>query len=174
MQLFLKSFAGLQPPDNAEQTKVKEVFAENQSRYGYRRVHAVIKSKGMIVSEKVVRRIMEEEQLVVPCKKKRKYSSYKGEISPAVENVVARDFHADVPNTKWLTDLTEFHIPAGKVYLSPIIDCFDGLVVSWTIGASPDAELVNTMLDDAIRNLTEGEHPIVHSDRGCHVRQEVA
>ncbi|MDD3910193.1 MAG: IS3 family transposase [Proteiniphilum sp.] len=97
MQLFLKSFAGLQPPDNAEQTKVKEVFAENQSRYGYRRVHAVIKSKGMIVSEKVVRRIMEEEQLVVPCKKKRKYSSYKGEISPAVENVVARDFHADVP-----------------------------------------------------------------------------
>lgn len=151
-------------------TGMKEVFAENQSRYGYRRVHAVIKSKGTIVSEKVVRRIMEEEQLVVPCKKKRKYSSYKGEISPAVENLVARDFHANAPNTKWLTDLTEFHIPAGKVYLSPIIDCFDGMAVSWTIGTSPDAELVNTMLDDAIYNLTDGEHPVVHSDRGCHYR----
>ena len=168
---FYQKKAQIRPDKYAAlRTTVKEVFAENQSRYGYRRVHAVIKSKGTIVSEKVVRRIMEEEQLVVPCKKKRKYSSYKGEISPAVENVVARDFHADVPNTKWLTDLTEFHIPAGKVYLSPIIDCFDGLVVSWTIGASPDAELVNTMLDDAIRNLTEGEHPIVHSDRGCHYR----
>lgn len=133
-------------------------------------MHAVIKSKGTIVSEKVIRMIMEEEQLVVLCKKKRKYSSYKGEISPAVENVVARDFHADTPNTKWLTDLTEFHIPAGKVYLSPIIDCFDGMAVSWTIGTSPDAELVNTMLDDAICNLTDGEHPIVHSDRGCHYR----
>lgn len=150
--------------------EVKEVFAENQSRYGYRRVHAEIKSRGTIVSEKVIRKIMEEEQLVVPCKKKRKYSSYKGEISLAVKNVVARDFHADAPNTKWLTDLTEFHIPAGKVYLSPIIDCFDGMVVNWTIGTSPDAKLVNTMLDDAICNLADGEYPIVHSDRGCHYR----
>ncbi|NCU26715.1 IS3 family transposase [Candidatus Nomurabacteria bacterium] len=155
---------------SALRTEVIEVFADNRSRYGYRRLHAVIKSKGKIISEKVVRRIMGEEKLVVPCKKKRKYSSYKGEISPAVENVVARDFHAGAPNTKWLTDLTEFHIPAGKVYLSPIIDCFDGMVVSWTIGTSPDAELVNTMLDEAICNLTYGEHPIVHSDRGCHYR----
>ena len=45
-------------------------------------------------------------------------------MSPAVKNVIARDFHAASPNTKWLTDLTEFHIPAGKVYLSPIIDVF--------------------------------------------------
>ena len=154
----------------ALRAEIKEVFAENQSRYGYRRVHAAIKSKGAIVSEKVVRRIMEEEELIVPCKKKRRYSSYKGEISPAVENVILRDFHAKAPNMKWLTDLTEFHIPAGKVYLSPVIDCFDGLAVSWTIGTSPDAELVNTMLDDAIDNLTEGEHPIVHTDRGSHYR----
>ena len=168
---FYQKEAQIRPDKYASlRTKVKEVFAENQSRYGYRRVHAEIKIKGTIVSEKIVRRIMEEEQLVVPCKKKRKYSSYKGEISPAVENVVARDFHADAPNSKWLTDLTEFHIPAGKVYLSPIIDCFDGMAVSWTIGTSPDAELVNTMLDDAICNLTDGEHPIVHSDRGCHYR----
>jgi putative transposase len=150
--------------------EVKEVFAENRSCYGYRRVHATIKNKGTIVSEKVIRRIMKEEQLIVPYRKKRKYSSYKGEISPAVENVIARNFHADKPNTKWLTDLTEFHIPAGKVYLSSIIDCFDGMAVSWTIGTSPDADLVNTMLDDAISNLSGGEHPIVHSDRGSHYR----
>ena len=154
----------------ALRTEIKEVFAENQSRYGYRRVHAALKNKGITVSEKVIRRIMEEEKFIVPCKKKRGYSSYKGEISPAVENVILRDFHAKAPNMKWLTDLTEFHIPAGKVYLSPVIDCFDGLAVSWAIGTSPDAELVNTMLDDAIDNLTEGEHPIVHTDRGSHYR----
>ncbi len=125
---------------------MKKVFAKNHSRYGYRRVHGVLRNKGTVVSEKVIRRIMQEEQLVVPYKKKRRYSSYKGEISPAVENLVDRDFHADAPNSKWLTDLTEFHIPAGKVYLSPILDCFDGLAVSWKIGTSPDAELVNTML----------------------------
>lgn len=64
---------------------------------------------------------------------------YLGEISPAPENLINRDFHAKAPNVKWLTDITEFHIPAGKVYLSPIIDCFDGMVISWSIGTQPDA-----------------------------------
>jgi len=93
-----------------------------------------------------------------------------GDISPAVKNVVSRDFHADKPNDKWLTDLSEFHIPAGKVFLSPIVDCFDGLAVSWTIGTSPNAELVNDMLDVAISTLNDDEKPVVHSDRGGHYR----
>ena len=151
-------------------TEVKAVFNENSSRYGYRRIYAALRNNGKIVSEKVIRRLMREEQLVVPRRKKRKYSSYMGEISPAVENVVARNFHADKPNDKWLTDITEFHIPAGKVYLSPILDCFDGLIVSWAIGTSPNAELINIMLDNAICTLQEGEKPIVHSDRGGHYR----
>ena len=122
------------------------------------------KSDGSRVLEKVIRYLMKDENLVVKIKKRRKYNSYKGEITPAVENVIERDFYADAPNTKWLTDITEFHIPAGKVYLSPIIDCFDGLPVSWTIGTSPDADLVNTMLDNAISTLNINEKPIVHSD----------
>lgn len=67
----------------------------------------------------------------------------------------------------WVTDLTEFRIPAGKVYLSPVIDCYDGMPVSWTIGTSPNAELANRMLRDACSTLGDGEHPIIHSDRGC-------
>ena len=62
--------------------------------------------------------------------KARKYSSYQGEISPEVPNVLNRNFHADAPNEKWLTDISEFSIPAGKVYLSPIIDCLDGMPIS--------------------------------------------
>ena len=73
-------------------------------------------------------------------------------------------------NEKWLTDITEFAIPAGKVYLSPIVDCFDGLLVNWTISTSPDALLVNSMLDDAAKLLSLGEKPIIHSDRGVHYR----
>lgn len=168
---FYQRRAQKRPEKHAElRVEVKNIFAENRKCYGYRRIHAAIRSKGITVSEKVVRRIMKEEQLAVPYNKRRRYSSYQGEISPAVDNLVARDFHADKPNTKWLTDLTEFHIPAGKVYLSPIIDCFDGMVISWTIGTSPDAELVNTMLDAAIETLQDGEHPILHTDRGSHYR----
>jgi len=151
-------------------TNVKAAFKESSSRYGYRRIHSIIKSDGATVSEKVIRRIMKEEALEVPNIKRKRYSSYKGEITPEVENIINRDFKTDKPNNKWLTDITEFHIPAGKIYLSPIIDCFDGLPVSWAIGTSPNAELVNLMLDEAISQLGEGQKPIVHSDRGCHYR----
>lgn len=130
----------------------------------------MLKKLGKIVSEKVIRRLMKQEQLHVNITRRRHYSSYQGEITPPVENLLNRNFHADRPNEKWLTDITEFSIPSGKVYLSPIIDCFDGLPITWTIGTSPNAELVNTMLDDAIKTLTNEEHPIIHSDRGCHYR----
>ena len=147
-----------------------ELFIENKERYGYRRIHALLKREDIIISEKIVRRIMREELLFVKTKKTRKYNSYQGEISSAVENIIDRNFSASKPNEKWLTDITEFALPAGKVYLSPIVDCFDGLLVTWSIGTSPDASLVNTMLDNAIQLLAPDEKPIVHSDRGAHYR----
>jgi len=118
-----------------------------------------------------VQRLMKQERLVVAALKRRRYGSYLGEIGPAPENLIDRDFQAATPNEKWLTDITEFQIPAGKVYLSPMIDCFDGLVISWTIGTRPDADLVNTRLDAAIEKVADSnERPIVHSDRGAHYR----
>ena len=149
---------------------IRELFKENKCRYGYRRIHSLLKQEGIVVSEKVVRKIMREENLNVVFIKMKKYSSYLGEISPAVDDLVKRNFHAKQPNVLWLTDITEFHIPAGKVYLSPMIDCFDGLPVAWTIGTSPNSLLANEMLDNAIATLKGNEHPIVHSDRGAHYR----
>ncbi len=135
---------------------LRKAFIENRQCYGYRQLHSVLTSKGRPISEKVVLRLMHEEDLVVPFVKRKKYSSYKGELSPEVENVIKRDFHAENPNEKWLSDITEFSIPAGKVYLSPIVDCFDGYVTSWTRGPSPNAEMVNSMLDAAVGTLNAG------------------
>lgn len=149
------------------QTIIK-IFNDSRETYGYRRISFVLKRMGITLSEKVVRRIIREEVLVVRKPRKRKYNSYKGEISPAVPNLIKRNFHSDKPNEKWLTDITEFSLPTGKVYLSPIIDCFDGMPVSWSIGTSPDAMLANSMLDKAIDTLKPGETPIIHSDRGAH------
>lgn len=148
-----------------------EIFHGNHRCYGYRRMHAALARRQLSISEKVVRRLMKQECLAVATHKKRRYGSYMGEISPAPENIINRDFRASSPNEKWLTDITEFQIPAGKVYLSPMIDCFDGLVVSWAIGTRPDADLVNTMLDAAIEKVSSSEsRPVVHSDRGGHYR----
>ncbi len=114
---------------------------------------------------------MREDFLSVQRVKKRKYSSYKGEISSAVPNIVNRNFHADKPNKKCLTDITMFYISTGKIYFSPIIDCFDGMVVTWSIGVSPSANLVNEMLDEAVTTLKNREYPIAYSDRGCRYRR---
>ncbi len=152
---------------------INRIFEESSQTYGYRRIYGSLVKEGIRVSEKVIRRIMLEEGISVRQVRKKKYSSYKGEISPAVKNVINRKFTAANPNEKWLTDITEFYLPAGKVYLSPIIDCFDGMVVSWSVSTSPNANLVNSILDEALTTLESNEHPIIHTDRGCHYRWPV-
>ena len=150
--------------------RIQAVFEENHRRYGYLRIHAVLRKEGLRLSEKVIRRLMKQDELQVAVKKKKVYISYQEEITPAVPNALQRNFHADMPNEKWLTDITEFAIPAGKVYLSPVIDCFDGMPVCWSIGTAPNAQLTNNMMDNAVSHLKKGEHPVIHTDRGCHYR----
>lgn len=147
-----------------------ELFHQNKYAYGYRKIYMLLRNEGKNIAEKIIRRIMKEEGISVKTKRRRKYNSYKGEITPAVDNIVARQFHADKPNQKWLTNITEFSIKAGKIYLSPLIDCLDGMPFTWTIGTSPNVELTNTMLKQAIATLGPDEKPIIHSDRGCHYR----
>lgn len=146
------------------------IFSDSFESYGYRRVHAMLKNNGIFVSEKIIRRIMKEEGLAVVRKKKAKFNAYKGEAMPSVRNLLKRNFRAQKPNEKWVTDITEFAIPAGKIYLSPIIDCFDGMPVSWSIGTNPNAKLTNTMLSNAVSSLNDKEQPIIYSDRGSHYR----
>ena len=150
--------------------QITSVFYENRGVYGYRRIHRALKREGITLSEKVIRHIMKEEGLAVFVPKRAKYSSYLGEITPEVENIISRNFHADKPYEKLLTDITEFALPDGKLYLSAMVDCFDGMVVGWTIGSRPNADLVNSMLDGVIANLPDGCYPTVQSDRGCHYR----
>jgi transposase InsO family protein len=106
------------------------IFELNHRCYGSRRMRASLSKQRVRLSEKVVQRLMKQEFLVVAKPKRCRYGSCLGEISPAPENLVNRDFKAVAPNEKWFTDITEFQIPAGKVYLPPMIDCFDGLVIS--------------------------------------------
>ena len=118
-----------------------------------------------------MRRIMREEGLrPVYLRKPKRWSSYKGELSEAPANLVERDFHAERPNVLWLTDVTQFTMDGYKCWLSPVVDCFDGMMVSWTLSRSPDAAMAEGMLLDAVATLCDGEHPTIHSDRGCHYR----
>lgn len=156
---------------------VREEFERDGGRFGYRTVWARLRQRAVpiAVSEKVVRRIMAEEGLRAATvrKPKREWSSYGGEISEAPANLVKRNFHADEPNRLWVTDITEFKLPdtkQPKVYLSPIIDCFDGMPVAWSLGTRPTAELANTSLEAACATRPNSAKTIIHSDRGAHYR----
>ena len=141
---------------------VREAFENSKRRYGYKRVHLELKGMGVRVSAKRVMRLTARHGLAPLFKSAKRYGSYKGEPAKAPKNLVNRDFHAERPNMLWVTDLTEFSIPAGKAYLSPVIDCYDGLPVAWTIGTSPNAALANGMLADVCSTLGgrgETNHP---------------
>lgn len=157
--------------------RIKEIFAAEDRTYGSLRIWGRLRTGDaghdpVIVSEKVVRRIMAEEGLLVVFAKKpkRHWSSYAGETGRAPENLVKRVFHADAPNKLWLTDITEFSLPFGKSYLSPVIDCFDGMVVAWKLSRHPTGKLATDMLEDALATVPAGHEVVCHSDRGLHYR----
>ncbi|OUQ60126.1 hypothetical protein B5E53_18750 [Eubacterium sp. An11] len=106
----------MKKPDkyNDIRVRIRLFFKENKQRYGYRRIYGLLKREKRTVSEKVVRQIMREEGAIVICKRRRKYNSYQGEISPSVPNRIERNFQADKPNQKWLTDITEFALSGRK------------------------------------------------------------
>lgn len=151
--------------------RVSEIFADSRGSYGYRRVHAALRLEGTRVSEKVVRRIMREGGMVastVP--KRRRWSSYAGEVGEAPPNLVKRDFHATAPGRLLLTDITQFSLRTFKCYLSAIVDCFDGKVAAFEVSLCPDARLANMTLDKALRSGAAPSGAIIHSDRGAHYR----
>ena len=116
---------------------------------------------GETIGERRIARIMAEEGLEARgrTKPRRRYSSYAGEVTEHPGNKVRQDFAAGLPNFLWLTDVTQFSIPAGKLYLSPVLDCFDGSIVSWTTSTSPNAEMANPRPEAAIRPAEPGGGP---------------
>ena len=163
----------------AARKSVIEAFEASGGTYGCRRIYAQASADaedGAAIGERTVRGIMRDEGLVAcAARKKRRCSSYEGEISGAPESLL-RDgrgrhhFRANKPNELWITDVTEFRIPAGKAYLSPIADCSGGMPPTWPASASPDAEMASPPLLGACKWLGEGDHPKIRPDRGCHCR----
>lgn len=144
-----------------------KIYAVHKGRYGYRRITSQLRSDGMLINHKTVQKLMVGMGLYGK-RKKAKYKSYKGEIGKIASNIIDRDFVATAPNQKWTTDVTEVKIKDRKIYLSPILDMFNGEIISHTISESPDLKMALTMLDKAFRKTAIPEGLILHSDQGWH------
>ncbi|MCX5775679.1 MAG: IS3 family transposase [Firmicutes bacterium] len=123
------------------------------------------------MNHKLVYKLMKECGLV--CKVKcRKYKSYKGEVGKVAPNILNRDFEAEKPNEKYVTDVTEFQIGGERIYLSPIMDLYNREIVSYSIGGSPSMDLIKEMLEGAREAFSRGQNPVIHSDQGWQYQQK--
>ncbi|WP_260834444.1 IS3-like element IS1397 family transposase [Escherichia coli] len=148
---------------------IASIFHEHRGCYGYRRIHCELQKRGLKFSGKTVRKLMQQLGLKSPVRLK-KYRSYRGNMGLAAENILQRQFKAEAPCEKWVTDITEFRAGGQKLYLSPILDLFNGEIVAWETACRPTEELVKRMLNKGLESLAEGEKTLLHSDQGWHYR----
>ena len=143
------------------------IFNKNKKRYGYRRITQELHNNDICVNHKTVRKLMKQLGLVCHVRERRKYNSYKGEVGEVAPNLLERHFKTNEPNRKWVTDVTEFKVNDQKLYLSPIIDLFNGEVVSYNLSHHPNFKQVTDMLEGAFRKLPDKvDDLILHSDQG--------
>jgi len=158
-------------PDKALKTMIKAIYDEHEGRYGYRRIRDELTNRGQKVNHKKVQRIMKELGLKCVVRVK-KYKSYKGTVGKVAPNHLNRNFKADKPNEKWVTDITEFKLFGEKLYLSPVLDLFNGEIITYTIGSRPTYSLVSDMLEKALERLPEEHNLLLHSDQGWHYQMK--
>ena len=147
---------------------IKKIFDHHKGRYGYRRIVDALRVQGSHLNHKTVRRLM--QALKLKCRVKvKKYRSYRGEVGLAAPNILERHFEAARPNEKWVTDVTEFNINGQKLYLSPVMDLFNGEIVAFETSLRPVFGMVETMLRKAFSKVSQ-PGLILHSDQGWQYR----
>ena len=145
--------------------EITAIYHENKGRYGYRRITMELHNRGYNINHKTVSKLMKE--LGLQCFVRiQKYKSYKGEVGKICNNLLNREFEAKKPNEKWVTDVTEFKVDKAKIYLSPIVDLFNGEVISYNISRHPVFAQVVDMLKKAFSKIPDNTNLILHSDQG--------
>jgi putative transposase len=164
----------LQRPDKyqSEKTAIQDIYQQHKGRYGYRRITSVLRRQGYVINHKAVQRLMQQLGLKSLVRIKR-YRSYRGDVGIKVENLLQRQFIADQPNQKWVTDVTEFKVADQKLYLSTVLDLYNGEIIAHQIEARPVYGLVKEMLNKAFARLKDTDRPMLHSDQGWQYRMEI-
>ena len=146
---------------------IQVIYREHKGRYGYRRIHLELHNRGYDINHKKVQRLMKELGLKARIRARRRYNSYKGEVGKKADNVIKRQFEASKPLEKCYTDVTEFSIPASKekLYLSPVLDGYNGEIIAYNLSTSPNLQQLANMLEKAFPKESY-QGTILHSDQG--------
>lgn len=148
---------------------IRAIFDRHKGLYGYRRVTAALRLEGHVVNHKTVQRLMCQMQLRSRIRAK-KFRRFAGQGSHVAPDLLKRDFTASKPNEKWVTDVTEFSVGNRKLYLSPVMDLYNGEIVAYDTSETPVLGMVENMLGRAFERLGPRDRPILHSDQGWQYR----
>lgn len=140
-QHVLLSAEGIVPDRN----RIRSIFNAHEGRYGYHRVTAAIRGLGHIADHKTVQRLMVEMGLKSPLRPK-KYRSYKGSAGRVAPDLLKRQYTAQSANQKWVTDVTEFNVAGDKLYLSPVMDLYNGEIIAFETATRPSSSVSATCL----------------------------
>lgn len=151
--------------DHKIKDAIQEIYETHKGNYGYRRITLELRNRGFIVNHKKVQRLMSILGLKAKTRRKRKYSSYKGSVGKKADNLIQRQFEAKKPLEKCYTDITEFAIGSGKLYLSPILDGYNSEIIAYSISESPNLKQTEEMLKQAF-SQSYYQNTILHSDQG--------
>jgi len=155
------------PDEHAElKTQIRRLFDRFAGRYGHRKIRDELRKLGWLVSKKTVLKLMNHLGLRCQIRRRKRYNSFKGQVGKTAPNLLKRDFTTTGPNQKWVTDVTEFRVGDRRVYLSTVMDLFGREIIGHASGISPNLELTNSSLRQALTRLRPGDAPIVHSDQG--------
>ena len=162
---YSKQFANPKPDKYAEiKVEIWRIYDGSKGRYGYRRITEELR-KTYLINHKTVQRLM--RKIGIFCHvRMHKYNSFRGEVGRIVLNLLERNFKAEKPNQKWATDVTEFALFGIKLYLSPIIDLFNGEVVAYNLSRHSNLNQVTDMLNQAFAKIPDNTGLILHSDQG--------
>lgn len=159
--------------------QIRKIYNSNKGRYDYPRITLELKKQGYKINHKRIQRLMKLMNLKA-INPRAKYKSYKGEVGKTCKNMLLdkvvdtenhkttykRNFKTTGVNQKWTTDVSEFHIAAGKLYLSPILDMHNREIISYSISRSSNFEQTKAMLKKAFKKFDNLSGLIFHSDQG--------
>ena len=155
--------------------RILDIYHQHKGRYGYRRITQALKNEDLKHNHKLIARLMSELKLSARIRRQ-KYRSYKGQCGVIAKNRVKRRFRAGAPNRRWFTDITEFKVGDEKLYLSPILDCFNNEIISYELSRRPVYDLVKQMLERAVKDISSKrkgkEELTLHSDQGWHYQMK--
>ena len=159
-------------PDQELEEIIQSTFEEHDGNYGYRRIQLALRNRGIIVNHKKVQRIMRKLGLKGDkfIRKSRRYSSYKGTVGTVAKNRIRHRFQTSIPYQKLTTDITEFKCSDGrKLYLSPMMDMYNGEILSHGISMHPTLDFVMQPLEEALQVVKDARYrTTIHSDQGWH------